>query len=87
MLLFETSVVNLGLLYKTEQFIFCFSLIGILSGLSHVNQNTTNYRVSLFRFCNPDCCNAKYELFVAIFLLGAQGFCQLEHNPHPCTAS
>lgn len=77
MLSFEAFVVNLGLLYKTAQFIFCLSLIGIISGLSHVNQTTTNYGVSLFRFCSPDCCKAKYELLLQYFFSEPKGFVSL----------
>lgn len=85
MLPFEVSIVNLGPLYKTGQFIFYLSLTGIISALAHINQNTTNYRVSLF--CSSDCFDARYKLFVAVFLLRAQGFCQHEHCPHPHIAS
>lgn len=63
MLPFDASVVNLSLLYYTEEFIFSLSLTEIISEVSEVNQNTTNCGMYLFRFCMPDCCNAKCDLF------------------------
>lgn len=63
MLTSELSVVIFGLLYKTEEFIFCMSLTAIISGFSQVNQNHTTCRV----FCILDCCNTECDLLVAIF--------------------